>query len=99
MLMDTVCNAMTDLMLSLRTVPAPEMVNLVHPRPVAWNAIFKGISEALLNHPPLTPFRAWLSKIEALSASASATDMTEVVRRMILYLANTLCNLTLFSLP
>ena len=79
MLTDTVCHATTDMMLSLRVEPSPEIVNVVHPHPVSWNFIFEGIRDALHDHIPLVPFHDWLSKIEAKAVNATANDLNDIV--------------------
>ncbi|KAG2119415.1 putative aminoadipate reductase [Suillus clintonianus] len=55
----------------------PIVVNLVHPRPIAWGAVMRPVAQAIAEHKitsvplPLVPFSAWLEKLESSAKDAS----------------------------
>ncbi|KAI1789126.1 acetyl-CoA synthetase-like protein [Ganoderma leucocontextum] len=60
----------------MRYSPEP-ILHLVHPRPVAWNAIISPIARAL--DVPLVPYKAWLSTLEQ-STGEGATGQVELMK-------------------
>lgn len=75
--MDTVADAVTDLMLS--PDPAPALVNVVHPQPVPWTVVLGAIDHALSAQLPLIPYAQWFAKLEAVAAGASSAQLEAVV--------------------
>ncbi|RDB20740.1 Non-canonical non-ribosomal peptide synthetase FUB8 [Hypsizygus marmoreus] len=76
--MDAVCRAMLDIAFSKETPPLA--LNLVHPLPVAWNAVIKAIGKALceMRHDaggiPLIPIEKWASRLEERAKFANDDD-------------------------
>lgn len=66
--MDAVCQAIIDVATSKEAPPA--VVNLAHPRPIAWHAMMGDASKALVSKGvtdkplPLVPFALWASTLE-----------------------------------
>lgn len=78
--MDAVASAVSDLILT--NEPLPLLVNVVHPRPVAWHDVFAAMSKHIAKEPvPFTDFGSWVQKLEALSESATADDLQRMVSR------------------
>ncbi|KAG1733502.1 putative aminoadipate reductase [Suillus lakei] len=54
----------------------PIVVNLVHPRPIAWEAVMRPVAHAIAEHKftsvplPLVPFSVWLEKLESSAKDA-----------------------------
>jgi len=63
----------------------PVAVNVVHPRPIAWNALMRPVSDAIFEHKvmsnplPLIPFSEWLEKLESAAKDASEETMKHIV--------------------
>jgi len=64
----------------------PIALNLVHPRPVAWNDVIIPIGEAVARQRNLAtdtlrvvPFQEWFSLIETRAKSASEGDLKNIV--------------------
>jgi len=62
----------------LSSNPLPEVVNLVHPRPVPWRDVFMAANDALGGELELLPFEDWFRKLEARSANANEHDLHDV---------------------
>ncbi|KAH8102700.1 hypothetical protein BXZ70DRAFT_929500 [Cristinia sonorae] len=56
----------------------PELINLVHPRPVPWSDIFSAVHANTGSRLPTIPFAEWLSKVEAHSANATEQDFAAI---------------------
>lgn len=71
----------------------PPALNLVHPRPVSWNAIFSQVNEALVREGvvkaelPIVAFQEWFSLLEKKAASSS--DSEQVLKDIVSWLAGT----------
>ncbi|RDB20739.1 Non-canonical non-ribosomal peptide synthetase FUB8 [Hypsizygus marmoreus] len=62
----------------------PVALNLVHPRPVPWNAVILAVKEALRNHDPkVVPSREWFAMLEKRAGNASDADLETVVSRLL----------------
>ncbi|CAK5265509.1 unnamed protein product [Mycena citricolor] len=55
---------------------APGAMNLVHPRPVAWDTIMTAIAGTL--HLPLIVFSEWIERLERAAVGATAEDLQRV---------------------
>lgn len=76
--MDAVARAVVDI--TLNTKPLPELLNLVHPRPVPWRQIMDAINDELDLHLPLVPFADWVSRVKA---RASEPSLDKIVGRYV----------------
>ncbi|KZP33066.1 putative nonribosomal peptide synthetase [Athelia psychrophila] len=62
----------------------PIALNIVHPRPVAWSAIMRPLSEALHQHKvtpdviPLVAFKEWFAMLENSATGADEHDMGRI---------------------
>ncbi|KAJ3555456.1 hypothetical protein NM688_g2570 [Phlebia brevispora] len=75
--MDAVASAVKDLIVARTKLP--ELVNLVHPRRVAWHKILEDINKYLLDTPsPFISFEEWVGRLEAVSKTATAEDLERV---------------------
>lgn len=60
-------------------------LNLVHPRPVPWSSVMRGISAALVSCNvtseilPLIPFNLWFEKLAGKVKSATEADFSDIV--------------------
>ncbi|KAJ7683139.1 putative nonribosomal peptide synthetase [Mycena rosella] len=61
---------------ALNTEKSPFAINLVHPRPVAWDALMSSMARAAQR--PLIPFADWVHQLETRSAHATAEDMENI---------------------
>ena len=75
---DAIAKAYTELVLS-ENGKLPQLVNFVHPQGTAWEAILSGVQDAVDDDLPLVPVKTWIDKLSALSATASAETLLEVV--------------------
>ncbi|KAJ7693172.1 hypothetical protein B0H17DRAFT_1168921 [Mycena rosella] len=55
---------------ALNTATSPFALNLVHPRPVTWDAVMSSMARAAQR--PLIPFADWVHQLETRSAHATA---------------------------
>ncbi|KAJ7704580.1 hypothetical protein B0H17DRAFT_1224720, partial [Mycena rosella] len=62
---------------ALNTEKSPFAINLVHPRPVTWDALMSSMERAAQR--PLIPFADWVHQLETRSAHATAEDMENIV--------------------
>ena len=82
--MDAVASTFTDLILS--NADLPRLVNLTHPRRVAWRNVFANVNSQLTPHLPLVHLVEWVKKLEELSEHAGPGDLERVVsRRYLIY--------------
>jgi len=64
----------------------PVVVNIVHPRPTAWNGLVQSIADAMFERKitgillPLIPFSEWLEKLERSGKNTSEENIKRVVR-------------------
>ncbi|TCD64925.1 putative NRPS-like protein biosynthetic cluster [Steccherinum ochraceum] len=56
----------------------PDVINIVHPRPATWSAIFSSVNESVGGTLQLIPFDAWLVRVEARSATATEHDFDRI---------------------
>ncbi|KAG2133521.1 uncharacterized protein EDB93DRAFT_1093287, partial [Suillus bovinus] len=62
----------------------PIVMNLVHPRPTAWNMLIQPMADALVEHKvtsyplPLVPFSEWLNKLELSAKNLSEETMKRI---------------------
>jgi hypothetical protein len=82
--MHAVAQALFDVALSTVTQPA---LNIVHPRPVAWNSIITAVNDALVQEDilkeslPVVDFSKWFDLLEAKAREDSSTQhIINVVR-------------------
>ena len=75
--LDAIGQAYVDWILSDDELPS--VVNVVHPRPVAWEAILRGMRSELGVSLPLVSLQEWVSKVEDVINSSSLYRMAEVV--------------------
>ena len=63
----------------------PLIVNLVHPRPTAWESVMQPISEVMYQKRltpfplPLIPFTEWVQRLEKRAVNTSEEDVGRVV--------------------
>ena len=69
----------------------PALVNVVHPRPTSWDIILAGLRKEVGEDVPVVPLDDWVAKLEALSTTATAEDLTRVVSA---YMGTVLLSLT-----
>lgn len=75
--MDAVANIILDLVVLPQ--PEPPLVNVVHPRPIAWDTVFKLINDAIGANLPAVPYAEWLSKLEAHDKDSSTQTLQKIV--------------------
>ncbi|KZP33052.1 hypothetical protein FIBSPDRAFT_371519 [Athelia psychrophila] len=62
----------------------PIALNIVHPRPVAWSAVMRPLSDALHQHKvtpdilPLVAFKEWFAMLESSATGADEHDMGRI---------------------
>ncbi|KAJ7696821.1 acetyl-CoA synthetase-like protein [Mycena rosella] len=61
---------------ALNTEKSPFAINLVHPRPVTWDALMSSMARTAQR--PLIPFADWVHQLETRSAHATAEDMENI---------------------
>lgn len=77
--------AQTILDIAFSEQPASPALNIVHPRPVAWNSVIGSIDEALVQEGviasklPVVDFATWFSQLELHSRNASEDALREIV--------------------
>ena len=58
----------------------PSLVNIVHPKPISWMAVFEGVNKHVATKPlQFISFDEWVGKVEALTHSAKPEDLAQVV--------------------
>jgi hypothetical protein len=82
--MDAVSKAILDV--AFATEPPPIAVNLVHPRPVEWNAVILSVRDAILQTQEIDPdalrivsFEEWFTMLEGRSKTAKDADLITIV--------------------
>ena len=64
---------------------SPAALNVVHPRPVAWNSVISSINEAIVEvgvaptYLPLVDFQTWFSKLENHATDPSPETLHNIV--------------------
>ncbi|KAF7341008.1 Acetyl-CoA synthetase-like protein [Mycena sanguinolenta] len=71
---EAVSHAIIDAALSPETPPFA--INLVHPRPVAWDFVMSNLASTV--HLPLIPFGEWVQQLKDLSTTATAKDIEKI---------------------
>lgn len=67
--------------------PRP-VLNVVHPRPVAWNTLFTAVNETILAEGlvneklPIVDFRMWITRLEEAAADATLETLENIVSRV-----------------
>ena len=79
--MDAVAGAVLDLVVSDES--APSVVNVVHPRPVPWSTVLKGVRGALRSPIPLVPYHEWLAKLEEAALQPTSAQLEAVVSQLL----------------
>ena len=57
----------------------PDFVNFVHPRPTSWEAVLKGVREALGGDIRIVSLEDWLARLESHAEKATLADLKEIV--------------------
>ncbi|KAF7293886.1 Acetyl-CoA synthetase-like protein [Mycena chlorophos] len=70
---EAVSQAIVDVALLPPESEQPFALNLVHPRPIAWDAIFSVLAGTAKM--PLIPIAQWVSQVEKLARNASGEDL------------------------
>lgn len=90
--MHAVAQTLFDVALSAETKTQPAL-NIVHPRPVAWNSIISAVNDALVQEDvmkerlPVVEFSKWFELLEAKAREDSSTKhINDVVCRNTLYI-------------
>ena len=73
---DDVAAAVSDLLFA---PTLPPLLNVVHPKPVSWEAIMNVICAELKVSLGIVPLKDWLDRVETLSHNASSQVMNDVV--------------------
>ncbi|KAJ7193227.1 putative aminoadipate reductase [Mycena pura] len=71
---EAVSHAIVDV--ALRTEKSPFAINLVHPRPIPWDAVISSMAGAV--RLPLVPIGDWISQIETRATHATTEDMENI---------------------
>ena len=58
--------------------PLPQVVNVVHPRPVPWNEVVKSLVKCL-RVLPVIPLSEWVGQLEGFNQGATTEDIAGVV--------------------
>lgn len=86
--MDTVCRTIQEFIAPEQDdKELPALVNVVHPRPVAWHDVIVHISNGLRSEAgqplPVIPFDEWMKKLEKVSHSSTGKDLDTIVRTLL----------------
>ncbi|KAF7329341.1 Acetyl-CoA synthetase-like protein [Mycena kentingensis (nom. inval.)] len=73
---EAVAQAIVDVALLPAGKEQPFAVNLVHPRPVSWDAIFGAM--ARIPGLPMTPMPEWIAQVERRAVDATADDLDNI---------------------
>lgn len=57
----------------------PELVNVVHSRPIGWNVVARGVSGELGTALPVIPLDEWVSRLEECTNNATLERITQIV--------------------
>lgn len=80
---DTVAKAIMGIVSSSKTTPM--VMNLTHPRPIAWKQVVSLVATALLKQGiieqalPLIPFHEWVYLLEKFAVNSTAEDLVATV--------------------
>lgn len=85
--MDAASQALLDI--AFNEESSPFAVNLVHPRPVSWNAIISPLSQLLAkdcdsSSIAIVPLQEWVSRLEQRAKSISDENVAEIVSCLLL---------------
>lgn len=76
--MDAVATTITDLVISQQHLP--QLLNVVHTRPVAWRDVFRAVNASLGHQPfPVVPYDEWVQLVEKIAAQGKPQDLERVV--------------------
>ena len=81
--------------------PVPPALNIVHPRPVTWNAVIGAINAALVEEGiigsklPVVDFATWFSQLEQHSKNASEDSLRDIVSSKCLIAFDSHCDVLL----
>lgn len=75
-------DAVSQLYLDLVLKPdsLPELINVVHPRPISWGTILQGIAQHARKNLNRVTFATWMDKIENITAADGEKDLQDIVR-------------------
>ncbi|KZT70000.1 acetyl-CoA synthetase-like protein [Daedalea quercina L-15889] len=73
--MDAVARTVVDVLLGRA---APELINVVHPRPIKWADVSGAMQAELGVALPSIAFDAWVRRLEAVVENASASDLERI---------------------
>ncbi|THG96855.1 hypothetical protein EW026_g5054 [Hermanssonia centrifuga] len=73
---DVVARATVDLLFSKSELPT--LVNMIHPRPVAWEDIINAINQSIGTTLSVVSLDEWVDALELLSSSATPQDLTNI---------------------
>ena len=80
--MDTVANAVKELVLSEQR--PPKLVNVVHPHPVPFRTVIDGFQASLGQSIKIVAFEEWISVVEDIAEQGKAEDLDRVVCSLLL---------------
>jgi hypothetical protein len=86
--MDAVSQTILDVAWSTE---APAALNVVHPRPIAWNSILSSINDAIVEEGlspsriPVVDFSAWVSSLESHAKDSSPESLENIVSLVSLF--------------
>lgn len=75
--LDAIGQAYVDWVISNEELP--ELVNVVHSRPLGWNIIARGVCEELGTVLHVIPLDKWVSRLEECANSATLERITQIV--------------------
>lgn len=79
---DAASNAILDV--AFAEEEPPIVMNLVHPRPVAWGTLMRPVADAIFERRitsvplPLIPFLEWFEKVESSAKNASKANIKRI---------------------
>ncbi|KAI0337721.1 acetyl-CoA synthetase-like protein [Trametopsis cervina] len=73
---DAVADIVRDLVLAKE--PVTPLVNVVHPRCISWEEVFKLLNDALDKPLPMVPFAQWIEKLEILNQNPTPQVLEDV---------------------
>ena len=75
--LDAIGEAYVDWVLSESALPA--LVNVVHPIPITWDIILRGICDEIGGNLTIISIQDWVAKLESVSVNPSAQDLLDIV--------------------